>query len=264
MYSVNGIPLDNVGKGWLLLEPTRPISEIVADVISLRIPNRDGVVRLPSTFSPPPLQFVVETPRTELAALYALFTRPGAKLTVTGTAGREVAFEYVSATYEGYGAADATVELTVIIRLPGAFWRDTAETTSSAVTLGAASVSVGVFSGLSAPVGDAMVRVEGPVTGLRVEDSGGSWWAYAPSVPTGTSIAFIDGFATLSTFAYSNWDDYSEDVSGIADFNGPRGRFEITPSFSDPSSRQGSLTVKTTARGAGASIRVRGKGAYLV
>lgn len=266
MYSVNNVPLDNPGLGWKLRSTSKPMLEHSKDSTVLRTRGRHGNIPLAADYGSPVIALVIETPQANLEALYTLLTAEQAWVSKTAVPGRTALVEMLSASLDGFGPADAIVDLKVMLRIPGAFWRDAAVVTSAAVAIGAATVAIGVFAGMSAPIGDATVRVKGPVTGLRVEDSGGSWWSYANPILAGTSVMFTNGRAVLSSFADSNWDDYSADMSGVTDFNGSRGRFEIAPAIiaGNPANRQGQLTIKTLTRGAGATVRVQGRGAYLV
>jgi hypothetical protein len=206
----------------------------------------------------------VRTPKAHLQTLVALFSGEGT-LSVTADASRSVAFELLSWAHTGYGQAEAFLDVTFLIRLPHVYWRDSAESTSVAAALSSASVAVtGLFPGLSAPVQDVIVRVKGATAGLQVTDTAGSWFAYAPAL-TGTQyLRFESATGRAFVTTTDTWTGGTE-VSGSVDFGGPRGVFEITPRLApaDPSSRDGRLTVATATR-SGASIQVRGKGAYLV
>ncbi len=116
---------------------------------------------------------------------------------------------------------------------------------------------------ISAPVGDAIIRVKGPATGIQITDSGGSWLRL-PDVTASQYVRFhmdtLEGFKTTT----DTWVG-GTDVSDEVDFNGGREIFEITPAMvnGDPGQRAGLLNVTTVTRGAGAQIQVRGKAAYI-
>jgi hypothetical protein len=263
MYSVSGIALSNSQYGWVFREPSMPLSELVRQAQSLRVPGRDGVVTLPAAMDSPMLVLAVQTPREHLEDLYALFMQPAPVLSLTVASGRQVAMEYISASLVGFGAAAAFVDVTFVMRLNGVFWRDTSETTTTPVALGAASVVASVFSGMSAPVRDAIVRVKGDVTGLKVTDARGSFFSYPAALPAGSYLRFHSDTGRAFTTTTDVWTGGTE-VTGLI-VNGPGPYFlELTPTFTDPSVRTGSLTVTTDTRGLSAQIEVRGKGAYLV
>ena len=264
-YSINGIPLNNPDFGWVFRAPSKPLSELVRERANLSIAGTDGVVAgLPATFGPVTLPLVVRTPKSNLQTLVALFSAEGT-LRLTGDSSRSVTFELLSWRHQGYGPAEAILDVTFLIRLPGVFWRDASVSTSSAASLSSASVAVtGLFDGISAPVQDAIVRVKGACTGLQVTDSGGSWFTYAESLSSSEYLRFDSASGRAYVTTSDTWTGGTE-VSGDIDFGGPRGVFEITPRLapSDPSDRDGRLTV-TTATRSGASIQVRGRAAYLI
>ncbi|WP_102193214.1 hypothetical protein [Microbacterium aurantiacum] len=120
-----------------------------------------------------------------------------------------------------------------------------------------------INGGLSAPVADAVIRVQGAAGGIQIVDSSGAW-ASLPTVTAGQWVRFecATGRAFITTS--DTWTG-GTDVSGLVDFGGPRGVFEITPVLTpgDPSTRFGQVTVTTTSR-SGASVAVRGRAAYLL
>jgi hypothetical protein len=205
----------------------------------------------------------VQTPKENLEALYALFSQRTVKIALTTGATREAAVTLAGADYVGYGEADKILDVTLTLRLDGAFSRALAESTSAAVALGSGSVVASVMPGLSAPVQDAIVRVKGQTTGLRVTDSAGSWFSYAPALPAGSYLRFHADTGQAFITTTDTWTG-GTDVSGVVDFGGDLGVFELTPYFTtDPTVRSARLTVTTTAR-SGATFEVRGKAAYLV
>lgn len=263
MYSIDGVALDNDTFGWILRAPTRPLSEISRRVFSQETPGRDGVETIPADVDAVPLKFVVQTTRANLATLVSLFFY-GSVLSMTADSTKAVDFEYLSMSPVGYGPADQTVDAEFMIRLNRAFWRDASESTTDAVSLSSATVVTTFWSGMSAPVQDAIVRVKGANTTLRVEDSSGAWFTYGEALGGTEYLRFESetGRAYLTTSDV--WTGGTE-VSGDIDFGGPRGRFEILPKLAtgDPSSRSAELTI-TTATRTSSSIQVRGKAAHLV
>ncbi|MDR6142385.1 hypothetical protein QE375_001939 [Microbacterium foliorum] len=262
MYSVNGVPLDNPSLGWILRAPTKPLSTLSYERASLASGGRDGVVAgLPATTGPVSLRFVVQSARANLETLIAVFGA-GGTLALTASSGRQVEFETLSHTPEGFGPADAVVDATFLIRLPGAFWRDITQSTKTS-PLAAASVAVSVFGGISAPVADAVIRVQGAATAIQVTDSSGAW-VVLPNVAAGQWARFDSASGKAFVTTSDTWSG-GTDVSGQVDFGGPRGVFEITPALTpgNPTLRFGQLTVTTASRN-GASVDVRGKAAYVL
>ncbi|MFD5864352.1 hypothetical protein ACFWGP_05335 [Agromyces sp. NPDC127015] len=222
----------------------------------------DGVVGgLPATAAPTPLSFVVNVPAADVGTVLALVGKVGARISPDDTPDIEADFEKLSHTAVATGSPAEFYDLTVVGRLPRSYWRDKVETTSAAASLASASVVTNVFAGISAPVQDAIVRVKGSATGLRVTDGGGSWFEYPPNIPAANYLRFHLSTMRAYVTTTDTWTGGTE-VTGDVDFNGPRGQFELTSYFSNPTSRVARLTVTTTAR-SGATIEVRGKAAYL-
>lgn len=260
MYSVNGIGLDNPTFGWIFRAPSKPLSEFTHEVEGFAVQGRDGVVAgIPSTTRPVSVSFMVQTPKVHLETLVALFGRSG-MLSVTGDASREVFFETLTHSLQGYGAAESIVDAAFILRFPGAFWRSKLEATASA-PMSAASVALAGFPGISAPIPDALVRVKGQAGGVQVTDVSGAW-VLLPDATAGQWVRFESGTGKCFLTTADTWTG-GTDVSGLADFGGPRNVFEVTPALApaDPSSRQMNLTVTSSSR-SGAVIEVRGKNAH--
>lgn len=263
MYTINGVALDNPVRGWSEHADSDDLAEFSPSVTVLRIPGRDGYPVLSTDRLAPRLTLLVWTPGSGVEDLYALFTRPVNYLGLEDDATRQAEFQAVVGKPRRLPTVEDLVEVSIGVSLVDAAWRDVSESTSSAVNLSSASVDTSVFADSSAPVSDAVVRVKGVTTVLRVEDSAGSWFTYAPSIPSGSYLRFHADTGEAFVTTSDAWTG-GTDVSGDIDFGGPRGGFEITPKFTtDPSTRAGVLTV-TTATRSGAQIQVRGKGAYLV
>lgn len=265
VYSVNGVALDNDALGWIFLGASEPIANIIRRVSTQAHPNRHGNIALPSTMDAPVLMLKVETPRTNLESLMALFNMDETKVALTASPTREVVFQFLSSRSEGFGVADEAVQVEFLIRLNGVFWRDVAETTTAAVNLDVTPKAIAAFVGISAPIEDPQIRVKGAVTGLRIEDSGGSWFTYSGTLTATEYLLFIpaEGIARVGTNAAS-WDDWTRDVTSQIDYGGPDGTFRLAPKMIiAPTSRQAELTIITVTRSA-ATVQVRGKGAYIV
>lgn len=241
------------------MSDTRRRSQLSRDRASLRAAGRDGVVAgLAATVDASVLTVVVETPTASLEALLALFGDSG----VVREGTRSAVYETVATPAEDMDTYVPRSSVTASLRLPGAFWRDVSQSTSTNV-VDSASVDVSVFSGISAPVGDALIRVHGSASGIRVTDSSGAW-ASLPNVTAAQWVRFDSSSGRAFITSTDAWSG-GTDVSGQVDFGGPRGVFEITPSFSsgNPTLRSGQLTVTTASR-SGASIDIRGRSAYLL
>lgn len=257
MYNINGVGIDNPTFGWYYRQGSSTLSDIMRQTLALRVPGRDGVLTLPATVAAPVIMIKVNTPRANLESLYALFMKPNGKLANTDAPGREVGFEYLAASTQSYGRKDAFVDVSFALRLNGVYWRDVATTDSPAVAtaLTLATQPLSVFAGLSAPIADAILKVKGAVTGLRIEDGNGSWFTLSGALSTAETIFFHT--ATGEAFIGAL------DVTDRIDYGGSQGGFLITPSFTtDPSIRAGALTIITATR-TSATVQVTGRGAYI-
>ncbi|HEU5223429.1 MAG TPA: hypothetical protein VFU07_07085 [Candidatus Lumbricidophila sp.] len=261
MFDLGGVALDNDAKGWHLQFGTEPYTAVVRRVTSLNVPGRDGVVPgLGLDREPVLLKLKVRMLAAKVREFLTLADQ-ASKIALTGGT-TEAACELVSAEPENLSTMVPSVDVSVVLRLPGGAWRDVATSTSAAFSILSDAVSTTVMSGLSAPVQDAIVRVKGQATGLVVTDSSGAWFSYSPSIPTGSYLRFHSDTGEAFITGSDTWSG-GTDVSGVVDFGGPRGGFELTPNFTDPATRSAGLTVSTSAR-SGATIEVRGKRAYLV
>lgn len=261
-YSLNGVPFDNPTYGWIFRATSKPIAELSQALVSATRQGRHGVLSTaPGVLDAPSLALVVQTPRQHLRTLEA-FVRAGGNLTSVHEAGTAVV-EFASLSPVGYGNADETLDVTILFRVPAAAARGALATTTAAA-LDAASVTVGnLFPGLSLEVQDALIIVKGAAAGLQVTDSAGSWFTYADAITAAQWLRFDLSTGRAFVTTSETWSGGTE-VSGRVDFGGPRGLFEITPAWTgDPAQRAGVLTVATASR-TGATVRVRGRSAYLV
>lgn len=261
-YRLNGVSFEDPRFGWVVRSRSRPLADLVNVLTALRRPGRHGSVSpTPGALEVPTIMLVVQTPRAHLRTLESL-VRLGGLLDSTYEPG-EAAVEFVSCTPTGRGGADSTVELSIVFRVPEASARGALATTASTV-LSAASVAIsGLFPGLSLEVQDAIVRVKGAVTGLQVTDSSGAWFTYTGPVTASQWLRFESATGRAFLTATDTWTGGTE-VSGAVDFGGPRGTFEIAPSWTtSPADRAGALTVATASR-TSASVQVRGRAAYLI
>lgn len=266
MYKLGGVLLDNPSKGWYTQMGSEPYTGFSRDAVSLTIPGRDGVVGgLTLDRGPAILPLKMRMPASRLREFLALMDVSTKIATVDGL--YEAVVEPLSASPSNLPTATPVVDVDCTWRVPSGVWRDVATTTGTPVPLTSGNITADVLPGLGAPVRDLSLRVKGPVNTVRIEDvRTNSWWSYPFAVSAGQSIIFTNGFAVLSNFADSNWDDYTTNVTDKIDYGGPRGRFELLPMFtgSDPANRKGQVRVKTTTPGSGAQFWYQGKGAYFV
>jgi hypothetical protein len=264
VFSLNGVPLDNPARGWLVRDLTSPLTSIDTELAELAIAGRDGVQTLdqrPRNVGGP-LPFVIEAPRSGLPALRTVLRQRPLTLTWTEYPELEALVDHVSRFPQGIGNADEVVEVNVMFRIPGVYWRDIAESTSDPVVLASASQVVEVFPGISAPVVDALVRVKGGAGGLRVEDAGGSFFTYGQALDAGDYLRFDSRTGRAWVTDTDTWTGGVE-VSGYIDGGPSAYPLELSPVFdSDPDDTRAVLTVTTTSRTSSPTIEVRGHGAH--
>lgn len=257
MYTLDGVALDNPTLGWTLQWASVPDIAVTMERPEVVIPGLDGVPQMPGRMDAPPLTFVVRTGQAGRDALAALARR--AKLAAKVASGLVVPVELLTMSPDRLRTATPTWDVTIVFRA-GTAWRDPSDTTSAAVSLASASQLATVMSGLSAPVRDAIIRVKGAVTGLLVTDSSGSWVSYGSSLPSGSYWRFDSATGRAYVTTSDTWTGGTE-VTGATDWSDIGAAFTIAPSFTDPATRAGVLTVATSTR-SGATVEVRGRRAY--
>jgi hypothetical protein len=265
VFSINGHPLDDENLGWTCLAGSTVVSSLDRDLTSVASPGRDGVAAgLQSRSRPVIVPIQVETPRANDPYLRALFDEETLVLTEEGQDGIEALVELVSISPETYGPADENVETTMMLRIPGVYWRDDAVSTSDAVAIDDADVDAVLdnFEGMTALVRDALVRVHGGASGLRVIGARGSFFTYSEALDTDEYLRFdsATGRAWLTTS--DTWTGGTE-VTGKIGNGAPPYKLQIgTVAGATPADRIASLTVETTARSGTPTIEVRGRRAH--
>lgn len=262
MFSLNGHPLTNPALDWETSAKSQPRSPLTYERTSLVIPGRDGVEPgLEYRVEPPSI--VLETITTEagLDPLQALYGSDPLLLTWQGR-GAEVEVMSTTPVTDSPAEESDIVRFSAVLRITGVYWRDLEETTTEPLALDAASVAVPAFPGITGPVRDATIRVGGQVSNLKLTGLDGSWISYQAELPAGSWLRIDQRAGRAWLTPTDTWAGGAE-VSGLLGFG--RGPYPLTiaPAFTDPADRTGLLTVTSSAR-AGASIEVRGRGAYRV
>lgn len=260
---VNGVPLDNPALGWIFRKGSIPYAGAEVDLGQLSMAGRDGTLRTATTLRPPMYPLVVNTPPSGWASLLALFTSHRLVLTRDDYPGKEISVRLASATPDRVFDRNQYIDATFVVELTGAFWRDQVATTPS-VVVDSASTVLTLFPGISAPVADAVLRLQGGATGIQIIDKAGSW-VTLPDVGLGSYVRFETDTGHAFVTTSDAWTG-GTDVSGAVDFGGPRGVFEITPVLAplDPSDRRGELTITTASRTGTGIFAVRGKSAQIL
>ncbi|MGF3056142.1 hypothetical protein [Microbacterium sp. YY-01] len=158
--------------------------------------------------------------------------------------------------FPGVYQGDVFTGATPSTRLQVYAWASTPDGSASTKT-----VYTSWDGGLSAPVNDAVLRLRGPAESCLVTDSSGAWVSLPP-VPANQYVRFDAKTGRAWQTTSDTWTGGTE-VSGLVDFGGPRGWFEITPVLTSPDDRRGKLTVAGTGVSGATRLEVRGRAAYL-
>lgn len=264
-YKINGVSLNDPARGWKLLRGTIPVSAMEFVASSFDLPGRDGSTTFTPTRRPVSFTFKVRSSLETRGDLLALFG--GYQVYIyPEDSDREhlLANGYtLSSTVDEYHEALGFAVDSFVVEIPEGCWRNANEETTDKVSAATPRATVQVFPGISAPVQDAMIRIQGPIENAQVQDSGGSFFAIDGTIPAGSYVRYesATGRAWLTTG--DTWVGGTE-LTGEIDMGGPRGLFEITPSFEDPETRVGKLYLSQSSWAAGAGISVQGSNAYLI
>jgi hypothetical protein len=256
-YTLNTFDLDvvkgiHLGGG----SPKPGINRNVSTVVGA---GRDGNTPVPSVEISPVITLTVRVPFTSDEGFLVLLD--SAVLTL-GHDSREAIVELLSCTPSGLGISYTDYDIT--FRFPNLFWRDPSVATSTALTIASNPQAVSVFSGISAPIRDAIIRLKGSLGNPQVIDSRGSYFTYPATIPAGSYFRFESDTGRAFVAASNVWVGGTEVTNQIVNGPGPY-FFELTPAFTtDIGVRAASLSVVSTSQASSPTIEVRAKNAYRV
>lgn len=263
MYALNGFDLDDNTLDGHLGFGSQPFAGLSRQSNSFARGQRDGRVTVRPRLEAPVVALVERIPTESLQAFEALLNAPTLVLSKTDGSGAEAPVELTSLSVENLATFDPFVDVRFTLQFNDVFWRSRVETTTTAAAIGSASVTVNAFPGISAPIRDAIIRVKGGVTGLSVADSRGTFFTYT-AVLLGTEwLRFESASGRAWKTTTDTWTGGTEVTSLIGNGPGPY-YLELTPTFTDPVSRQAQLTATSSARTGSPTVEVRGKNAFLV
>ena len=257
-YALNGIDVDDNDYDWVLLAVSSPLPGIANRVQSLIVGGQDGNIPVPMSEDSPVITLVIRVPFETNETFLALCD--AAALTLTHDS-YSAAVELLTVSAADLGMD--YVDYAVVLRFSGMAWRDPSVSTSAAAAISTTPIAVSILSGISAPVRDAIVRVAGSVTGLRVTDTQGSYFEYLANIPSGSYLRFEAATGRAFVTTTNTWVGGTEVTSSIDYGPGPY-FLSLTPKFTTPETRAAGLTVTTTARASSPTIEVRAAGAYRV
>ncbi|WP_378786609.1 hypothetical protein ACFMQL_20575 [Nonomuraea fastidiosa] len=169
------------------------------------------------------------------------------------------------------GAARA--RFSVVVEVPGVYWRDEAEATwQGSVT--APDQVVTTLAGSTAPITDALIRVTGPATNFTLTDmaSGGSIGMtvfLANVIPEGQRLLIDAAAQRAALVGTDTWDlDGGTDRTGAMVVSGPGSAtrwIHLTPAIAlgDPFSRAVIVSCSATATTSESAVEIRARRAYL-
>lgn len=250
-YKINGVELNNSALGWTLLRGSVPVSGLEFISPALDVPGVDGTVFLPSTRRPVAFNFLMKSTLENRGRLLAVMSSPKLDITDDKRPGLVATGRLLTSNVEEYHEAKGWSKDLFIIEIVSGCWRGP-QITTPPVTVVPANTEFTVFPGLTAPVQDAVVKIKGPITNPQVVDSNGSFFKLTGTVTAGAtlSVELATGRAFIG----------AQEVSGLLDFGGPRGGFEITPSMPD---MIGKLILTASSFNTGATVSITGRPAYL-
>lgn len=260
-YKINGVSLHDPVRGWKLLRSSTPVSALEYTSTLFELAGRDGATSGRTTRRPTTITFDVETTTTSRPHLLALLGSSQLTITTPDRPNQSITGRVLSTSVINYHEALNRAQDSFVIEVPDGAWRST-ETTTSLTAAAPAGATMSVFTGMSAPVQDALVRLNGPLENPQVVDSSGAFIAVEGTLTASQYLRFDSNTGRAWTTTTDTWTGGTE-VSGLVDFGGPRGVFEITPKFTDPAVRAGQLTLTQLSYNTGAGFQVRGRAAYL-
>lgn len=267
MYSINGVPLDNDTYGWRLLRRSQPLTSTGRNLSSVTIPGRHGVLSgVPSFKTAPITTLVMNIPGDTLEILYSVLEKNGGKgrLELTDDPSRSTQIELSSIDPEGINARDELLTVTFTLRHPTADWRETARTTTDALTPPTPVSTFTLLPDISSDITDADIFIGGNFGNFELRDNGsGAWLKTIKTVPfvAGTGLLYVGstGQAFRATTA-APWTP-TADLSDYIDVSGGGG-FRISPTWeTSPSDRLASLQLTTTNQ-SGVTFRLRAFNAF--
>jgi hypothetical protein len=290
-YSLDGVGLDHPAGCWRLKRGTQRRPLPGARAVRVSVTGRAGelpIVGLDHEATSFSLTFVVTgaTPagtdggypqmETNLEALTALLGVRNRLMSLRYQAGpivRVADVTVTAATDPEITVGAARARLTVVVEVPGAYWRDETVTTWAG-SANATDQVVTTLAGSTAPITDALIRITGPATNITVRDvaSGGSvglLTSGSNTLAAGQRL-LIDAIAMRAALVTTDtWDvTTGTDRTGLISVFGPGSAnrwIHLTPAMAvqDPFSRAVLVSCTATGTTAASGLEVRARRSYL-
>ncbi len=276
-YTINGVSMGRESMnsmGWAIMRAgTNQLGGIARDINRVVVPGYDGYFQAPSTRQEQVLVFNIKTPRENLETLLAVLAHVGydsafptlGKIEVSVASGKAAYYELASAIPSSDRPSDNVVTVTATLNIPYGGWRDTSttETTTSVTTNPQVITTIG--SGISLPIRDMDVFIQGNVGTMQITDSGGSWLRTTSDYVYSAGYGILYQGSTGRAFQATTAAPYTpvSDIGFAVDISG--GGFRMTPKFTPttPDTRSVELTALSTLL-SGVSLKVRWRGAYVM
>lgn len=276
-YSVNGVNIGDTSlnsMGWVLLRGgTTALGGITRAITSVVVPGYDGYFQAPSRNTEQTLVFNIKTPRENLEALMAVLANVGSDsafprlgvITVSTDADRAAYYELVSAIPSSVHPSDRLVTVTATLNIPYGGWRDKTATVTDAAIPTNPTIVTTIGSGISLPVRDMDVFIQGDVGTMQITDSAGSWLRTTNDYTYSSGYGLFYQGATGRAFQATDAAPFTPvaDLGFAVDASG--GGFKMTPYFdpTTPNTRSVQLSVLST-QVSDVAIKVRWRGAYVL
>jgi hypothetical protein len=290
-YTLDGVALDHPAGCWRLKRGTQRRPFPGARAVRVSVTGRAGelpIVGLDHEATSFSLTFAVTgaTPagtdggypqmETNLEALTALLGVRNRLMSLRYEAGpivRVADVTITAATDPEISVGAARARLTVVVEVPGVYWRsDTVTTWAGAANT--ASQVVTTLAGSTAPITDALIRVTGPATNITITDvaSGGSVGLLTSGSNTlsASQRLLIDANAMRAALVTTDtWDmTAGSDRTGVISVFGPFSAnrwLHLTPAMAvqDPFSRAVLISCTASGTGAASGLEIRARHSYL-
>jgi hypothetical protein len=276
-YSINGVNIGYAAANameWVLLRNgTTQLGGITRSLNSVTVPGYDGHFSAPATRAAQTLIFTIQTPRENLEALLAVLAHVGydasfptlGKIEVSTAVGQAAYYELASAIPSSTRPNDEVVRVTATLVIPSGAWRDESTTTTTVSIPSSPTVVTTIGSGISLPISDSDIFIEGNVGTMQITDTAGSWLRTTGDYVFESGYGVFYQASTGRAYKAANASPWVPvgDLGFAVDVSG--GGFKITPKFTPtaPNIRASELTVLSTLV-SGVSVKVRWRGAYVL
>jgi hypothetical protein len=191
VYSINGTPLhDPNGRGWIVEQATTvsPNSDFTRPEGTIPGFDADSFPAMDATEESPSIALSIVTPASQLTTLRALLRQPNLTLGILGSNPlRTASVQLKSMEQERKGLGSDPDWLLKAVLTVTSIWARTPERIQVAVLdTSTKTVTLWADTGMTGKVSDAVLRISGPASGLRIRDRAGeSWIGYSGTVPPG-------------------------------------------------------------------------------